>query len=161
MKCTCWKCSHFDSEHRWCEKYLSVVLNTTQGKCEGFRKGKNMKTIVDENGEIVEVQDENEIAEQKLMEVGAIDKNTYDFLEEYLTAQERYETFKFVLEKAMRENGIKSWKNDYFTATVKDDSVQMRVDTAKLKESGLYEQYSKMVPVKGGLQIRFKDQRKD
>ena len=120
-----------------------------------------MKTIVDENGEIVEVQDENEIAEQKLMEVGAIDKNTYDFLEEYLTAQERYETFKFVLEKAMRENGIKSWKNDYFTATVKDDSVQMRVDTAKLKESGLYEQYSKMVPVKGGLQIRFKDQRKD
>ena len=140
---------------------MSVVLNTTQGKCEGFRKGKNMKTIVDENGEIVEVQDENEIAEQKLMEVGAIDKNTYDFLEEYLTAQERYETFKFVLEKAMRENGIKSWKNDYFTATVKDDSVQMRVDTAKLKESGLYEQYSKMVPVKGGLQIRFKDQRKD
>ena len=160
MKCTCWKCAHFDPEHRWCEKYLGVVLNTTQGKCEGFRKGKNMKTIVDENGEIVEVQDENEIAEQKLMEVGAIDKNTYDFLEEYLTAQERYETFRYILEKAMKENNIKSWKNDYFTATLKEDSVSTRVDTAKLKESGMYEQFTKLVPVKGGLTIKFKDQRK-
>ena len=120
-----------------------------------------MKTIIDENGEIVEVQDANEIAEAKLFEAGAIDKNTYDFLEEYLTYQERYETFKFILEKAMRENGIKTWKNDYFTATVKDDSIQTRVDTNKLKESGLYEKYSKSVPVKGGLQIRFKDQRRD
>ena len=119
-----------------------------------------MKTIINENGEIVEVETENEIAERKLTEVGAIDKNTYDFLEEYLTYQERYETFKYLLEKAMRENGIKSWKNDYFTATIKEDSVQTRVDTNLLKSSGLYEQFSKTIPVKGGLQIRFKDQRK-
>ena len=119
-----------------------------------------MKQIINENGEIVEVETENEIAERKLTEVGAIDKNTYDFLEEYLTYQERYETFKYLLEKAMRENGIKSWKNDYFTATIKEDSVQTRVDTNLLKSSGLYEQFSKTVPVKGGLQIRFKDQRK-
>ena len=120
-----------------------------------------MKTIIDENGEIVEVQDANEIAEAKLFEAGAIDKNTYDFLEEYLTYQERYETFKFILEKAMRENGIKTWKNDYFTASVKDESMQMRVDTQRLKDDGLYEKYSKLVPVKGSLQIKFKDQRRD
>ena len=120
------------------------------------RKGDILKTIIDENGEIVEVQDANEIAEAKLFEAGAIDKNTYDFLEEYLTYQERYETFKFILEKAMRENGIKSWKNDYFTATVKDESMQNRVDTQRLKDDGLYEKYSKLVPVKGSLQIKFK-----
>ena len=119
-----------------------------------------MKTVIDENtGEIVEVEDENEIAERTLTEVGAIDKYTYDFLEQYLTYEEQFEMFRYQLEKAMRENGIKSWKNDYFTATVKDESTQLRVDTQKLKEAGLYDQFTKVVAVKGGLQIRFKDKR--
>ena len=119
-----------------------------------------MKTIVDENGEIVEVQDENEIAEQKLMEVGAIDKNTNELLEQFLFYEDQYKTFKFKLEQAMRENGIKKWDNDYFVATIKADSIQNRVDTDKLKADGLYNEYTKLINVKGGLQIRFKDQRK-
>ena len=160
MKCTCWKCSHFDSEHRWCKEYLSVVINTTQGKCEGYRKGKNMKTIIDENGEVIEVEEENDLAERKLLEVGAIDKDTNDLLEQFLFYEDQYKTFKFKLEQAMRENGIKKWENDYFTATIKADSMQNRVDTDKLKADGLYNSYTKLIPVKGGLQIRFKDQRK-
>lgn len=114
-----------------------------------------MKTIVDANtGEIVDVEDANEIAERKLTDAGAITEQTRDFIEQYLTIQEQWETFKYILEKAMRENGIKTWKTDDFTFTVKDESIQKRVDTERLKEDGLYEKYLKLVNVKGSLQVR-------
>lgn len=118
-----------------------------------------MKTIVNENGEVLEVEETNEIAERKLYEVGAIDKNTFDFINDYIEVSERYEIFKEKLLKAMKDNGIKSWKNDYFTATVKEESIQKRVDTDRLKEDGLYESYLKLVPTKESLQIRFKKEK--
>ena len=125
--------------------------------CPVLRVSVLMKQIIDnETGEIVEVAESNELAEQKLYEVGAIDKETFEFLESFLYYQERYETFKYTLEQAMKDNGIKTWKNDYFTATVKDDSIQKRVDTERLKEDGLYDKYLKLVSVKGGLQIKFR-----
>lgn len=120
-----------------------------------------MKQIIDElTGEIVEVEDRNEIAERKLTEVGAIDSKTYELLEEFLYYKELFETFKYKLQKAMEENGIKKWDNDYFSAVLKEESMQKRVDTERLKEDGLYDKYLKLVPVKASLQIRFKDQRK-
>lgn len=116
-----------------------------------------MKQIIDnETGEIVEVEESNEIAERKLYEVGAIDKETFEMLESFRYYNEQYELFKYQLEKAMKENNIKSWKNDYFTATIKEDAIQKRVDTDRLKEDGLYDKYLKLVSVKGGLSIKFK-----
>lgn len=116
-----------------------------------------MKTIIDnETGELIEVEEANELVEKKLYEVGAITEDTADFIEEYLTMVEKWETFKYQLEKAMRENNIKSWKNDLFSATVKEESMQKRVDTERLKQDGLYEKYLKLVNVKGSLQIKFK-----
>lgn len=120
-----------------------------------------MKQIIDnETGEVLEVLDENEKAELKLVEVGAIDKETYEVLENYLYYQEQYETFKYKLEKAMRENGIKKWDNEYFTATTVEATTQNRVDTEKLKNDGLYNKYLKEISVKAKLVIKFKDQRK-
>lgn len=117
-----------------------------------------MKKIIDENtGEIIEVDEANELAEKKLYEIGAIDEATYDFLEQYLTFQEQYEVFKYKLMKAMKDNNIKSWKNDYFTATIKEESYQKRVDNDRLKNDGLYEKYLKLVPVKESLMIKFKE----
>lgn len=116
-----------------------------------------MKKIIDsDTGEIIEVEENNEIAERKLFEVGAIDENTADFIEQYLTMKEQFETFKFVLEKAMAENGIKSWKNDYFTAFIKEGGTQTRLDIDRLKEDGIYDKYLKLVPVKDSLNIKFK-----
>lgn len=116
-----------------------------------------MKQIIDNaTGEVIEVEEKNELAEKKLFEVGAIDEQTYDLLEQYLTIQEQYEMFKYKLEKAMEDNGIKKWNNDYFIATIKEESVQKRVDTDRLKEAGLYEKYLKLVPIKKSLQIKFK-----
>lgn len=117
-----------------------------------------MKKIIDEaTGEIIEVEEGNELVERKLFEVGAIDEQTYEFLEHYLTIQEQYEIFKYKLLQAMKENGIKSWKNDYFTATVKEESIQKRVDSERLKEDGIYEKYLKLIPVKESLMIKFKE----
>ena len=115
---------------------------------------------VNENGEVISNREQNELVTRKLMELGAIDEETYEELEMYQYYKERYETIRYVLEKAMRENGIKKWDNDYFIAVCKDETTQMRVDTQKLKDEGIYEQYVKPVKVKASLEIKFKDPRK-
>ena len=116
-----------------------------------------MKTIIDqETGELIEVEEENEIATRKLYEIGAITDDTADFIENYLTVKEQYEIFTHKLEQAMRENNIKKWDNDYFTVTLTDESIQKRVDNERLNKDGLYEKYLKLVNVKGGIRVKFK-----
>lgn len=116
-----------------------------------------MKRVIDaESGEVIEMEDSNEIAEKRLYEVGAINEDTADFIEQYLTIKEQYEMFKHVLEKAMVDNNIKTWSNDYFMASVREESTQVRLDVERLKEDGIYDKYLKLVPVKESLSIRFK-----
>lgn len=116
-----------------------------------------MKTIIDnETGEVIEVEEQNEIATRLFTDLGVIDKETYEILDSYLYYKEQLEVFRYKLEKAMKEHDIKKWDNDYFTAIDRADSIQKRVDVEKLKEDGLYEKYIKLVPTKGGLQIKFK-----
>jgi len=117
-----------------------------------------MKQIIDnETGEIITVQDENEKTEELLVKDGVLDKETYEIISNMLYYQDQFKIFKSKLEDAMRKNGIKKWYNDYFTATVREDSLQKRVDNDRLKEDGLYEKYLKLVPTKGGLTIKFKE----
>ena len=79
-----------------------------------------MKHIIDEaTGEIVEVEEANDIAEKILYEVGAIGDDTAEFIEKYLAVKEQFEMFEHVLKKAMIENNIKTWKNDYFTVSMR------------------------------------------
>ena len=114
-----------------------------------------MKQIIDaETGEIVEIEDYNEIALRTLTEVGAVTDSTLDEINMCLAYQERFESLKYIIGKAMRENGIKKWETDDFTFTITDDTIQKRVDNDRLKEDGLYEKYLKLVPVKGS--VRFK-----
>lgn len=116
-----------------------------------------MKNIIDyETGEVIQVEESNEIAERKLVEAGVITQDTYEMLASLKYYQDQFELFRYELEKAMRENGIKKWETDYFSVSLKEDSMQKRVDTERLKEDGQYEKYLKLVPVKGGLVIRFK-----
>lgn len=116
-----------------------------------------MKTIIDaETGELIEVEEANELVEKKLYEVGAIDKETFEMLVSYQYYREQYEEFIYELKKAFKDNGIKKWETDDFTATYREESLQKRIDTERLKEDGLYEKYLKLVPVKDSLQIKFK-----
>lgn len=116
-----------------------------------------MKTIIDEKtGEVIEVETTNEVVERKLVEVGAITQETYEMLESFRYYQDQYEIFKYQLEKAMRENNIKKWDNEYFVVSLTEDSIQKRVDTERLKEDGMYDKYLKLVNVKGGIRVKFK-----
>ena len=117
-----------------------------------------MKTIVDQKtGEIIEVEEANEVAERKLYEVGVLSEQVIEMINQYQRYKEEFEMFKYKLQQAMKENEIKSWKTDDFTATLKEESIQKRVDNDRLKEDGLYEKYLKLVPVKESLMIKFKE----
>ena len=116
-----------------------------------------LKTIVDAvTGELIEVEESNELIEKKLYEVQAIDQETFEMLAMFQYYEDQYELFKYKLKQAFKENGIKKWETEQFTATFKDEQLQFRVDTDRLKEDGLYDKYLKAVPVKESLQIRFK-----
>lgn len=131
----------------------SVLFNTID--LLGVGNVLQMKQIIDnETGEVIEVEESNELIEKKLYEVGAIDEKTIDFLSEYFEMQERYEIFREVLQDAMKKNNIKKWDNKYFTAVLKDESVQKRLDTERLKEDGIYDKYLKLVNVKPSLMIK-------
>lgn len=118
-----------------------------------------MKNIIDhETGEIVQIEEDNEIAERKLREVGAITENTADFIEQYLAIKEQYEMFRYVLEKAMTENGIKSWNNDQFVASIKEETTRFSFDLNAFKKDypDIYNKYQQISTVKPSLSIRFK-----
>ena len=116
-----------------------------------------MKTIVDrETGEIIEVEETDGLIEKVLTDEGIITESTNDFLSDFFEMQERYEIFKEALMEAMNKYSIKKWSNKYFTATVKDETVQKRVDVERMKEDGIYPNYVKFVTVKPSLSIRRK-----
>lgn len=121
---------------------------------------KKEEYIVDElTGELIEKEDSNQLIEKKMYEVGAIDEKTYEMLEQFLYYKEQYETFKYLLHKAMEENDVKKWDNELFLAYRTPSGLQKRVDVEKLKADGLYDKYSKYIPVKDKLTIKLKGEK--
>ena len=66
------------------------------------------------------------------------------------------EKVRDALKKAMSENGVKKIENEVFTAVYKAPTQRQTVDTTRLKEEGLYDEYSKFVPVKDSVTVTFK-----
>lgn len=58
--------------------------------------------------------------------------------------------------KAMIDNNIKVFENDFMKITLKNASVRKSVDTQALKDAGLYELYLKEVPVKESVIVTWK-----
>lgn len=133
-------------------------------------------------GEVIE-ENENSLIERKLHEVGTVDQETWEIIDSFLYYKEQFEIFKSKLEKAMRDNDIKKWDNDYFLAYTTEDGMQKRVDTESLKritigefvedmlnrtrelsteekqeafDRTLYDTFLKMVATKGSLTIKMK-----
>lgn len=127
-----------------------------------------MKKIIDnDTGEIVEIEEDNDLVERKLYEIGAIDDETIKFLNHYQEVQEEYDNFRFILEKAMRENNISKWQTDKFTVSIPVDkdtgelktentTVKFDVDRFKKDHKDLYEQYQKLATSKVGMRITFR-----
>ena len=66
------------------------------------------------------------------------------------------EKVREALTEAMRENGVKTIENDVFKATYKAPSTRKVVDTALLKEEGLYEAFLKELQVKESVVLTYK-----
>lgn len=60
------------------------------------------------------------------------------------------------IKQYMIENGIKSFENEDFKITYIPESTRKTVDTAKLKEQGLYETFLKESKVKDTVRISLK-----
>ena len=80
------------------------------------------------------------------------------YIEEQKKAMEESEKvvaqLKEQLLTAMEANGIKKWQTDRLTITYKAAYTSPKVDTAKLKKDGLYDQYTKESQVKSSIQIK-------
>ncbi|MBQ0112051.1 MAG: hypothetical protein KBT03_02880 [Bacteroidales bacterium] len=116
-----------------------------------------MKTIVNsETGEIIEIEETNEIVEKKLNEIVSLD-DVLDAIEMLETYEQKLNMYKAQLKepliKLFKENGIKTFKNDYLTISYVESTLQKRVDNERLKQDGLYEKYLKLVPVSEQIRI--------
>ena len=119
-----------------------------------------MKQIVDQDtGEILEVDEKNELVEKKLYELGVINDQILEMIETYKFYEYQFEVFRYKLMQAMKDNNIKSWKNESFTATYKEEGIQKRLDIDRLKDDELYDKYLKLCPVKESLMIKFKERK--
>lgn len=63
---------------------------------------------------------------------------------------------KEALLKAMEDNGIKSFENDFVKITYKAPTTRKSVDTQALKDEGLFELYQKESPVKASVVMTWK-----
>lgn len=132
-------------------------------------------------GEIVEQEDQNQLIEKKLYEVGALNEQTYDFLEQYRTVEEQYEMFRYALKKGMEENGFSKWANRMFSVSITPEGTKNTFDTQRAKDMKLsdfllilllkeregedlksvtvYDFFTKLSYTKSKINIRFKEDR--
>ena len=77
-------------------------------------------------------------------------KTTIDTLKAELDAIEK------PLKKAMLKGDVKSYKGEALSATKIDDSFTETVNTQKMKDDGIYDQYKMLVPKNGYVRISYK-----
>ena len=109
-----------------------------------------------ETGEVIEQEDKNELIEQKLNSIVSLDDvlEAVEMLETYEQKLNMYkQQLKEPLMNIFKENGIKTFKNDYLTISYVPETMQKRVDNQRLKDDGIYEKYLKLVPVKESIRI--------
>lgn len=101
-----------------------------------------MELIKVENNELQIAQE----ASEKLKQLYAV-KAEFDV---------KMDDLKNQMLKAMIDNNIKVFENDFMKITLKNASVRKSVDTQALKDAGLYELYLKEVPVKESVIVTWK-----
>ena len=119
--------------------------------CEGgcYRKGRNeiiRKVMCTRNGRYVTNVDHdglgvrcmNELITKEMLEGGYVPEVIFDKLEEYKSAVEWFETFKYQFKKFCEEHGYSKWETDYFFMNYVGETTSVRVDTQRMKETNIY-----------------------
>ena len=70
-------------------------------------------------------------------------------------AKSELEEIKEAFKQAMAENCVKQFKNDIVTISYVGSSVKKTVDTAKMKEDGIYDKYTKETVSKPSVRFAF------
>jgi len=77
--------------------------------------------------------------------------------------EQQIDLWKFKVKDQIKElfkaNNIKSFKNDYIEITYVAPSTRKSVDTQKLKDLGLYDDFCKESPVAESLRVKLKEDR--
>lgn len=80
----------------------------------------------------------NELITKEMLEGGYVPEIIFDKLEEYKSAVEWFETFKFQFKKFCEDHGYSKWETDYFFMNYVGETVSTRVDTQRMKETDIY-----------------------
>lgn len=80
----------------------------------------------------------NEIITKEMVDGGYVPEVIFDKLEDYKTAIEWMETFKYQFKKFCEEHGVKKWETDYFMLNYIGDGISQKVDTKRMKETNIY-----------------------
>ena len=100
--------------------------------------------------ELVKVQDGHITVAEEVM------KKLHDFQVEKAKMEMQEKEIKQAMLKAMEDNDIKSFENDFVKITYKAPTTQKRVDTDELKAQGLYDMFLKESPVKSSVMLTWK-----
>lgn len=80
----------------------------------------------------------NEVITKEMIEGGYVPEVIFDKLEEYKTAIEWMETFKYLFKTYCEENGVKSWETEYFKMIYVDETESTKIDTKRMKETNIF-----------------------
>lgn len=111
----------------------------------------------DDLDKLKEEKEKNElVAKQNEMIAKLLNDDVYAIYEQFERFKSEKERFETKLKKIFEANGIKSFKNDYFSITYIPAHTSKRVDTELLKKSGLYDEFTKDSDVKESLRVKFR-----
>lgn len=116
-----------------------------------------MKTIIDQNGEIVEVEETNELMVRELTELGT-NLAAYDELDEQLSyIKEQMEQWEIAnrenILNVMKANGEKTIRTPKRTYSFIPETTKKVLDIERLKKDGIYDNYLKLTKSKENLRI--------
>lgn len=98
----------------------------------------------------VQVQDNQILVNQEVIK----ELKEFEILKTQMDLKEK--EIKQAILQAMEEHNIKSFENDDIKITYIAETTRETVDTARLKEEGLYDLYKKVSSVKSGVRLSYK-----
>lgn len=96
---------------------------------------------------------EIEVGEKTLRKM----KELKEFQLTILEMKNQEQEIKESLLQAMERSGIKKFENDFMTITYVPESSRTTADTKKMKEDGIFEEYSKTSSQKAYVKISYND----
>lgn len=116
-----------------------------------------MKTIINENGEVVDVETKNEIVLRKLYEAGTSLTEFEQMLDQLDYIKEQIETWEITHRDdflaVMKECDVNKIQTQTRTYSRIPETTKKTLDIERLKEDGVYDRYLKLSRTKESLRI--------